>query len=72
MFVLFLFLFRADLALKDWESQPLPEKGEDQRFIGGFAACCNPNDHNERPFFGESRYFFRRSRLKEDSYDSRK
>ena len=55
---------------KNWQSNPPPERGNDERFIGGFAAKCNPNDHSKRPFYGDSRYFFRNSRIEKDSYDT--
>ena len=52
-----------------WSSKPLPEKGNDDRFIGGYAAKCNPNDEYNRPFYGDSRYFFKTGSIEKDSYE---
>ncbi len=52
-----------------WGSKPLPEKGNDTRFIGGYAAKCNPNDEYNRPFYGDSRYFFKTGSIEKDSYE---
>ena len=52
-----------------WTSRPLPEKGNDDRFIGGYAAKCNPNDEYNRPFYSESRYFFKTGSIEKDSYE---
>ncbi|QDZ24884.1 hypothetical protein HOP50_15g74270 [Chloropicon primus] len=51
-----------------WDFKPLPEKGNDNRFIGGYAAKCNPNDEYHRAFYGDSRYFFKTGSIEKDSY----
>ena len=57
-------------AVRDkWTSKPLPEKGNDNRFIGGYAAKCNPNDEYNRPFYGDSCYFFKTGSIEKDSYE---